>query len=160
MPVLPGGVTRDSKLEIHRRHLPHWQLRGATYFVTFRVAHGELAMPERLLVLEHVCAGDGKRYDLLAAVVMPDHGHVLLCPLTSFDLPRITKGVEGVSARLVNAARGVGGALWQDESFDRIIRDDAELTENLAYVVGNPVKAGLVEDPFEYPALYVEPGAG
>ena len=150
----------DSKLATHRRHLPHWQLRGATYFITFRLACGELTAAERLIVLGHVRAGHGKFYDLLAAVVMPDHGHALLHPLGGFDLPRITKGVKGVSARLVNLTRGTRGPLWQDESFDRIIRDDAELTETLTYMVNNPAKAELVDDPFEYPALYAQPGTG
>ena len=147
----------DPRLETHRRHLPHWQLRGATYFITFRLAHGDLSMAERLIVLNHVRAGDGKFYDLLAGVVMPDHGHVLLHPLDGFDLPRITKGIKGVSARLVNFARQTPGPLWQDESFDRIIRDGIELAEKLTYMANNPVKAELVDDPFDYPALYVKP---
>ncbi len=151
---------RDDRLHIHRRHLPHWQLRGATYFVTFRIAAGTLSMPERLLVLNHLRSGDGPFYDLLAAVVMPGHAHGVLQPNDGVDLPRIMKGIKGVSARLVNAARGTRGALWQDESFDRIIRDADELTGKLEYTIGNPVKAGLVEDPSMYPALYVTPGAG
>ena len=148
------------QLHIHRRRLPPWQLRGATYFITYRVLQGELSPPERLIVLDHLRAGDGQFYDLLAAVVMPDHAHEIIEPKDGFDLPRILMGTKGVSARLVNAARGGTGALWQDESFDRIIRDAAELTEQLEYMVGNPVKAGLVEDPWAYPALYVRPGAG
>ena len=150
----------DDQLHVHRRRLPHWQLRGATYFITFRLRSGELSMPERLTVLDHLRASDGKFYDLLAAVVMPDHVHELIQPSDGVDLPRITKGTKGASARLVNAARGTAGPLWQDESFDRIVRDDAERTEKLTYMVGNPAKAGLVADAWDYPALYVGPSAG
>ena len=151
---------QDDRLYIHRRHLPHWQLRGATYFVTCRVVAAKLTLPERLIVLDHMRAGDGRFYDLLAAVVMPNHAHGVLQPNDGVELPRIMKGMKGVSARLVNAARGSGGTLWQDESFDRIIRDGGELTQKLEYTIGNPVKAGLVEDPWAYEALYVKAGEG
>ncbi len=32
------------------------------------------------------------------------------------------------------------GRVWQDESFDRIVRDDAEFAQKLDYIVGNPWK--------------------
>ena len=150
----------DDKLRVTRRRLPHWQLRGATYFITFRLRTGELSMPERLIVLDHLRAGDPKFYDLLAAVVMPDHVHEILQPNDGVDLPRIMHGTKGVTAHRVNQSRQTRGPLWQDESFDRIIRDQTELTEKLEYAVGNPAKAGLVDDPWLYPALYVKPGTG
>ena len=61
-----------------RRRLPHWHLQGSTYFVTFRVAQGQLTLDERALVLEHLKRGAGKHYDLFAAVVMPDHVHLFI----------------------------------------------------------------------------------
>jgi REP element-mobilizing transposase RayT len=145
----------DPHLTISHRRLPHWQLAGATYFITFRMHRGELTMAERLTVLSHVRAGDGRFYSLIAAVVMPDHVHLLFTPFPGFDLSRITKGIKGASARLVNAVREKRGNLWQDESFDRIVRNQAELDEKLNYIYTNPVRAELVEDPSEYPATYV-----
>ncbi|HSV13791.1 MAG TPA: transposase [Tepidisphaeraceae bacterium] len=150
----------DDRLHIHRRRLPHWELKGSTYFLTFRVARGELTMPQRLIVLQHIRSGDGKFYDLLAAVLMPDHGHAILTPRDNVELSRIMKGIKGVSAKLVNDSRGTRGQLWQDESFDRIIRDQAELDEKLNYVITNPVRAELVVDPWAYEALYINPNAG
>jgi hypothetical protein len=70
-------------------------------------------------------------------------------------LSRITKGIKGASARLINDIRGVHGTLWQDESFDRIVRDQMELDEKLNYLVNNPRKAGLADDPWDYEALYI-----
>jgi REP element-mobilizing transposase RayT len=87
---------------------------------------------------------------------MPDRAHALLEPLEGFALSRIMKGIKGVSARLINETRGATGkTIWQDESFDRIIRNQMELDEKISYVVNNPVKRELVSDPWEYPALYV-----
>ena len=74
-PFPAEGVIRKT-----RRHLPHWDLAGSTYFVTFRVALGELAPEVRGLVLDHVRRGSDVFYRLIAAVVMPDHVHLIFRP--------------------------------------------------------------------------------
>jgi thiamine-phosphate pyrophosphorylase len=135
----------------HSRRLPHWRLDGATYFITFRVKTGELRAAERTLILEHLRTGDPKFYTLLAAVVMPDHVHILLRPAQGVELERIMKGTKGATARKVNDVRAVRGHLWQDECWDRIMRDQAELNEKIEYCLNNPVKKGLVVDPWDYP---------
>lgn len=152
----PGEQIRIGVVNKTRRHLPHWTMAGATYFITFRIKSGEFTMPERLTILKHIQSGDGLYYRLAAAVIMPDHVHALIEPLEGFDLSRVTKGIKGVSAKLVNEMRQSSGTLWQEESFDRIIRDAAEFEEKLKYVVDNPFKRELVADPWDYPALYVK----
>ena len=85
-------------------------------------------------------------YTLHAYVVMPNHVHVLLDP--KVPLRRITGGIKGVSAREANAILGrTGRPFWQDESFDRWIRDGAKFERARAYIEGNPVKAGLAARP-------------
>jgi thiamine-phosphate pyrophosphorylase len=150
------GTTASHKREMKKamRRLPHWTREGSTYFVTFRVLEGELQAADRKIVLDHVRHGAGKFYGLAAAVVMPDHVHLLLQPRRAFELSRVMKGLKGVSARLVNDRRGNHGNLWQDESWDRIVRDQAEFEEKLEYMLNNPVKKGLVEDPWTYDAWY------
>ncbi len=142
-------------LRIKRRHLPHWELRGSTYFITFRVMAGSLSREEVRLVLDHIKSADGRFYTLVAATVLPDHTHLLLEPAEGVDLSRIMKGTKGASARAINKARGQSGSIWQDESFDRIVRDQAELDEKLNYMLWNAVKRALVEDPLEYEGWFV-----
>jgi len=159
LPV-PGGHScppdqNVQELQITRRFLPHWRIAGSTYFLTFRVAAGTLTQPERKLVLDHIRSGAGRFYDLLGAVVMPDHAHAALAPKEGIEMARITKGIKGVSARLLNLARGSHGTVWQDESFDRILRDAEEVRQKLRYMVHNPVAAGLVAEPLQWDALYV-----
>jgi len=96
----------------------------------------------------------GKYYLLAAVVVMPDHVHLLLRPLPGIELSRIMKGIKGVSARLINQARQTAGQVWQDESWDRIVRDYAEFEEKLTYMADNPIKAGLVRALEEWDAWY------
>src|SRR5437762_2412510 len=79
LPVLVGENTMsDPALRITQRNLPHWHMEGSTYFVTFRLASGSLSAAERAIVRDHLQAGHGKFYQLAAAVVMPDHVHLLL----------------------------------------------------------------------------------
>ena len=144
----------DDRLRVFRRHLPHWRLASSTYFVTFRLLTGTLNPAERVLVLNHVRSGDRKHYWLLAATVMPDHAHLILQPNSGCALSHITKGIKGVSARLLNQDRGVSGTVWQAESFDRIIRSEHELLEKLNYILNNAVKNGLVVNPLDYEGLY------
>jgi len=149
IPVCP-----QPKLEKTCSRLPHWRLDGSTYFVTFRLAHGELSPPERKIVLDHSKSGAANYYTLIATTVMPDHVHLLLTPNPLMDLPRILKGIKGVSARLLNQHRGTRGQVWQDQCWDRIMRDQDELNEKLEYMLLNPVKKGLVDDPWSYDGWY------
>lgn len=72
-----------------------------------------------------------------------------------YSLQEITKPLKGVSARKINMLLGRTGSLWVDESFDRIIRDEDDWREKYGYIMNNPVKAGLVEKPEDYPWLIV-----
>ncbi len=129
-----------------RRHLPHWTLPGSTYYVTFHLEIGELTPDECRIVLDHVKAGHGRFYDLAAVSVMPDHVHVIFRPQDDFTPSRIMKGIKRASARLLNLQRNTKGRVWQEESWDQILRDAAEFDEKLQYMYDNPVKAGLVAD--------------
>ncbi len=66
----------------YRRRLPHFQKSGVPLFITFCTG-GPLVLPEeaRDVVLNHCLRERGVRVDLFAAVVMPDHVHLLLAAL-------------------------------------------------------------------------------
>jgi hypothetical protein len=148
---------RDGDFSAPRRRLPHWRLDGATYFVTFRLLAPNLSPDEIMLVRDHVISGDGHFYDLIAVMVMPDHVHAALTPLNGYDLSRITKGIKGASARLLNERRGTSGAVWQDESYDRVIRDHDELCRELDYMFQNPLRKGLTDDPWKWGGWWYRP---
>jgi putative transposase len=135
----------EPRLHITRRNLPHWQLEGIVYFVTYRLLRGTLTGEERRLVLDHLHEGEGRFYMLFIAVVMPDHVHLLLKLVEGFDLSRVMKGIKETSARRINQGRNVRGSLWQDESYDRIMRTEEEFHDKVRYVLDNPVRAELVE---------------
>jgi REP element-mobilizing transposase RayT len=91
---------------------------------------------------------DGSRYELGAYVVMPNHVHTIVRPENPGEdaLEMILKSWKQFSARKINLARDGGGDLWQQESHDRIIRDEEHLWRCLPYIGRNAAKAGLASE--------------
>lgn len=151
-----GDVAIMSPLKVTERHLPHWSVEGATYYITFCLKSGSLSDQDLEIVLTQVKSGHGKFYELTAVCVMPDHVHLILCPRQSRSVSEITRGIKGVSSRKINQARGTRGALWQEESWDRILRSEEELYEKLNYMLMNPMKANLASDPWSYKGWHLQ----
>ncbi|HZZ17647.1 MAG TPA: transposase, partial [Candidatus Sulfotelmatobacter sp.] len=137
----------------YRRYLPHYQRDDRPLFVTFRTIWSYVLSAEaRTLTLKHCLHDNGTRITLHAVVVMPDHVHLLFTAIRdtkgwTFALPEIMKAIKGCSARSVNKLCGRTGAVWQDESFDHVLRGDESLRETIEYIRQNPVRKGLVEKP-------------
>jgi len=127
---------------LYRRKLPHWRQEQVTYFITWRLARGqqELDASVRDLVAAAMKWFDGQRYELSAYVVMDDHVHALLAPLAAHELQGIVHSWKSFTARQMQHERQRFGRVWQDEYFDRIVRDDKEFMQKLEYIVGNPWK--------------------
>jgi len=84
-----------------------------------------------------------QRYHLGCWVIMPNHCHAVLRPFESHDLEDLIGGMKGVVAHRINAALGQAGSIWQDECFDRIIRDTAHLERVIQYIGRNPLRARI-----------------
>jgi REP element-mobilizing transposase RayT len=66
----------------YRRRLPHYQKSDRAIFVTFcRLTRDPFPANARDVIFQHCVHDDGKRIKLHAAVVMPDHVHLVLTPL-------------------------------------------------------------------------------
>lgn len=91
-----------------------------------------------------------KLYQLLAWVIMANHVHVLLRPHA--PLSKILMNVKSSSARQANTLlHRTGEHFWQDESYDHWVRNDRERDSIKRYIHLNPVRAGLVADPVNWP---------
>ncbi|HEX8847496.1 MAG TPA: hypothetical protein VF791_22830, partial [Pyrinomonadaceae bacterium] len=63
-----------------------------------------------------------------------------------------TKTIKGFTAREANKLLNLTGQpFWQDESYDRWVRDETELKRIIRYIEHNPVSAGLVAKPEDWP---------
>lgn len=132
---------------------------GSTYFLTYRCVPGRsLDDADRTVILDNWKHWDGRRYNL-HAVVMPDHVHVLLTPVRATDgsylpLADILRTNKGFSSRAIGKLHGRSGSLWQEERYDRIMRDEEEFWEKWVYMLKNPVEAGLCNRAEDYPWWY------
>ncbi len=158
------GKRRKAKpsKEFYHRNLPHIQKSGRPIFVTFRT-YRRIILPEtvRTQVLQHCLYDNGRRIHVYCAVVMPDHVHMLFTLLedddgTAFSLEEITNGIKGASAHTVNRQLRRKGCLWQDESFDHVLRSDQSVEAKSQYICDNPIRKGLVSEQDDYPWLWRE----
>ena len=147
---------------MYRRNLPHIQKSDAPHFVTFRTKNNLVLPPEaRTLVLSHCLHDHEKKIQLHAAVIMPNHVHLLFTPLRdqngdSYTLATIMNGIKGASAHSVNELLQRKGSLWQDESFDRVLRSSDDLADKILYLMANPLRSRLAAHPDQYPWLWRE----
>jgi REP-associated tyrosine transposase len=144
-------------MTFYRRNLPHLQRDAKRHFVTF-VTKNRWILPEaaRDIVLDSIRHDDDLFYNLHAAVVMPDHAHLILTPLIDHErqkvapLFEIMKAIKGASAHKINRQIGHHGTVWQEESFDRVLRSSEDVDAKVVYVLENPVRRGLSGDWRQY----------
>ena len=96
---------------------------------------------------------DGRRYRLIAWVVMPNHVHVLFEPTNGWAMGRILASWKKFTAVRITNYRKAGnsnillgaqvGPVWHREFLDRYMRDAQHLKDVVKYIHENPVKAGL-----------------
>ena len=147
----------------YRRYLPHYQKDDRPLFVTFRTRKPQKLSPEaRTVVLQHRLHDNTVIITLHAAVIMPDHAHLLFTARPdaerwTFALPEILRAIKGTSARSINILLGRRGSVWQDESFDHVLRGNESLLETVEYIRQNPLRKGLVSKPEDYPWLWIFP---
>ena len=114
---------------------------GASWLADMRIGN---------LVERAILHFDGTRYRLHAWTIMPNHVHVIATPLGEWTLAKITHSWKSLTATQANALLDRTGTFWAREYFDRAIRDEAHYANAIAYIVMNPVKAGLCKRPEEW----------
>jgi REP element-mobilizing transposase RayT len=93
---------------------------------------------------------DGVKYRLPAWVVMPNHVHALI-EVWQVPMGKILQSWKGYTAKEANRILGREGAFWEDDYFDRYIRDEEHLRRVVRYIENNPVKAHLARSAAEWP---------
>lgn len=90
---------------------------------------------------------------------MPDHVHLALSALYDGDsvcsIAEIMQGIKSSSAHQINRLLNRTGQVWQRESFDHVLRREEGIPAKVAYIIQNPVRAGLVKTVAEYGWLWV-----
>jgi REP element-mobilizing transposase RayT len=98
----------------------------------------------------HYRERDLQHCQLHSYVVMPNHVHLLMTPLV--EVSKVMQSLKRFTAREGNRILGLTGQpFWQDESYDRLVRDETEFQRIADYIEMNPVKSGLAATPEEFP---------
>jgi len=81
---------------------------------------------------------------------MPDHLHLLVEGTgDDSDCRRFIKSAKQYSGYYFE--KDFKQKLWQRYGFERVLRDDEATVVVARYILNNPVRAGLVADPRDYP---------
>jgi REP element-mobilizing transposase RayT len=150
-PALERGVTAP------RRIIP-----GATYLVTRRCTQRQfLLRPTKLTrrIFLFVLAVAARRYNVQvhAYCVLSNHAHLVLTDPDA-RLPQFMQYVNSLVARATNASLGRWESFWASSSYSAVpLTTREDVTAKTAYVLANPVAAGLVTTGREWPGLWSAP---
>lgn len=141
-----------------RRRVP-----GGTWFFTHRLAQrgSDLLLREIPLLRDATRAVQAQRpFEIVAAVVLPDHLHMIwTLPPGDDDFPRRWSALKSAFSRHLPAApgrtrrqvaRGEKG-IWQKRYWEHLIRDEADLGAHRRLIHAAPVQAGLCAREGDWP---------
>ncbi len=166
--TLPAAVLKELKLEreqilqhalVAKRPLTWLEKEELFRWYSTRVddyldaSHGDcfLRRPEIARVVASALQFfNGKRYELRAWVVMPNHVHAVVWPRPPETLSRILHSWKSFTSNEANKSLAREGPFWQRESYDHLIRDDEDLARCIAYTLNNPVSARLCAKPEDW----------
>ena len=135
--------------------LTHRSAPGTSYFVTTKASQDralfratEIAETVVETLQHYRSRGE---YLLHEFVLMPDHLHVLITPSSTISLEKAMQFIKGGSSYRLHHERGQKIDLWHAGFHDWTIRDAVDWNAKAQYIRLNPVKAGLVERPEDWP---------
>src|SRR5438067_800236 len=157
----------SSETTYPKRGLPHFDRPWGKYALAFSTRdRRELSPAERDIVLRSALRGhEHQQYELYVACVMPDHVHLLFEPQIKeasdgktvfWTLSEILDGIKSSTAHRINTARPETGAVWEQESFDWLIRSETDLQEKFLYICRNPWDSNFVVPNEDYPWLWTQ----
>jgi len=120
----------------------------------FDRGHGSRLLANRIHAAEVercLLHNDAEHYALAAWCIMPTHVHVVVEQFNGHSLAEVVQAWKSVTSHVINRSERRRGALWRREYFDRFMRSEEQFTWTVAYVENNPVVAGLVQAPEEWP---------
>jgi len=138
----------------HPPRIPVWLRwdQSVVYFVTICVAKRKSVLAQENVFIAFKNAVERlSGWTVLAAILMPDHVHLIVAPSEDREakLGNCVAAIKRWMRRELSASWQ-----WQRGSFDRLLRSDESLHDKWLYVEQNPVRAGLVERPEDWPYRY------
>jgi putative transposase len=101
------------------------------------------------LLIDTIYRYRGSAYLLHEFIVMPDHLHVLLTPLTTLE--KAVQFIKGGFSYRAKKELGLNLEIWQKGFQDHRVRDAADYGVHVTYIHENPAIANLCERAEDYP---------
>jgi putative transposase len=139
-------VLSDRWFFISCRVLPHRRVLSASEFADLaRVIHERRGQHGFLLT---------------AWAFLPDHWHAVIYPPFPLTISAVMEAMKVGATKRINHSRTESGLLFQPRFFDRALRTVREYNQKVQYIHLNPVNAGLVRRPEDWPWSSVHDYAG
>lgn len=117
-------------------------INALTPFTNPEVAHGILDSLNYLREREKI--------SVYCYCLMPDHLHLLISlPESSVSLSEVLKRFKSFTTKRYREIT-TKKRLWQRSFYDHIVRREENLSQICEYILANPVRKGLVDDPVKY----------
>jgi putative transposase len=133
---------------------PRLLLEGAWYHVTARVNRGEMLFDrdevKELFLVLLTRAKKRYKFQVMNFCIMENHVHLMVQPAKGVSLSDIMRWLLGVFAQAYNKRRGWTGHFWGDRFHSRILAGLRQIAIAFGYIDANPVKASLVDHPWEW----------
>ncbi len=137
----PNDLTvhlRKEYTRLYRERVEQWLDAG----------HGSCVLKQeaaRSIMVEALHHFDGVRYRLGSYAIASNHVHVLVLPLGDLSLSGILHSWKSFTSNAINKLTGRSGSLWQDESYDRLVRDADELHGFEEYIAAHARNGHFVQ---------------
>ncbi len=137
--VPPGQLAPALQREYLRRSAVGWNRMLDRCFGACVLSQPELAHTVAN-ALHHT---DGSKFQLYDFVIMPNHVHLIAAFPTLESQLDVCRNWKHYTSTMLNRLLGKKGRFWQTESFDHLIRSEAQFYRFRRYIAGNPLKARL-----------------
>ena len=141
---------------------PRQVLPGTTYLVTRRCTQRQfLLRPSQVTndVFRYLLAVAASRFGVRvhAYCVLSNHFHLVVTD-PGACLPAFEQYLDSLVARALNASLGRWESFWAPSSYSAVaLHSPEDIVEKAAYVLSNPVAAGLVRSGRDWPGLWSAP---
>lgn len=146
-PELPRRKPNRLPFEVYRS--------GGAFFLTASVQGRRRAFSSSEVVACCLSAlresADKQGIEIGEYCFMPDHVHLLVVAPDGADVSAFMQRFKQTSGFACSGLLGSDGPFWQRSYYDHVLRRDEDLESVRRYIRENPVRAGLVDVPEDYP---------
>lgn len=126
----------------------YWRLFNRTVQKHLDAGYGSCVLRDKnacLIIRNALHHFNGSRYVLGSFAIAANHVHALVAPEPDIDLSDVQHSWKSFTAHEVNKLLELKGRLWRPESYDRIVRNESELSRITNYILRHKDAGHYVE---------------